>query len=142
MSNTRKTTATTKRSGTRKPAATRRNSKLPEEAVEQLDGFTPVRITTTEKDEEQEEERIDLFFIDDKGYSVLKNIGPNVGLRYLRQVRDFGANLATINLFEAVVGDDAYDALESCKDVTRKQIDEIIGFVVLLATGAVDPGKL
>ncbi|WP_020135045.1 hypothetical protein [Streptomyces sp. 351MFTsu5.1] len=119
-STTRQTTAARKRAAA-KPTST-------EDALD----FEPLRIAAND---DVVEERVPLFYVGDDPYTIPKSIPPGVALQYLREAREHGRDLATAPLLTAVLGEDAYMALEQSKALTEDQMEWIINKVLDLALG-------
>lgn len=75
-----------------------------------------------------EDERIELFRMSDDPadiFYVPKKVGPNVTLRYLRDVRQSGPEYAMAGLLERVLGADAMEALADDEDLTDEDMERI-----------------
>lgn len=88
----------------------------------------------TTQTEPAAEERIPLFSIDGKEYTIPKVVDAAFALRAMRTVRDKGELFAAAEIFEQVVGTEAYDALCNFKGLKGSQlkqlIDEVVGYVM------------
>lgn len=94
--------------------------------------FEPIRIAA---DDEVEEERVTLFYIGDTEYTIPKEIPPGVALQYLRTAAEVGEQFAAPTLLTRVLGEEAYEALESSKALKDDQLQQIIQIVVDLSLG-------
>jgi hypothetical protein len=113
-------------------AARKRAVPAPVNGTGDLDGFEPIRIPANE---DVVEERVPLFFIGDKEFSIPKTIPPGVALEFMREARTHGRDLATAPLLTRVLGEDAYEALEQSKALTEDQLEWIVDKVLDLALG-------
>ncbi|MEU1088968.1 hypothetical protein ABZ401_19395 [Streptomyces sp. NPDC005892] len=96
--------------------------------------FEPVRLTSKPADVD----RIVLFYVDDTEYSIPQHVGRNHGLRYLRTMRRQGEALAAQELLEVLIGEDGYQALMDCDDLTDEQLDQIMNRLRDMALGEVE----
>ncbi|WP_225825593.1 hypothetical protein [Streptomyces naphthomycinicus] len=112
-------------------AARKRSAAKPTGTAAALD-FEPVRIAA---DDDVEEERLPLFYIGDTEYTIPKDIPPGVALQYLRTAGEMGEQLAAPVLLTRVLGQHAYEALESSRALTDDQLQQIIQIVVDLSLG-------
>lgn len=74
-------------------------------------------------------DRIELFAINGKSYSIPKRPGPNVTIRYLRDVRRHGKEHAIAGLMEAMLGTEGMDALADYEDLTDEEMDSVMDAV-------------
>lgn len=122
-----------------------RGRRRPQRGREQfsLDSYQAPRISTKKPEGERPEpvKRVDLFSIDDETWTVPVKLPPAVGLRYLRTVRDRGADAAAAELLTEAVGADAFDALAECDEMNEDDMSAIIDIVMRISLGSVDPGK-
>ncbi|MDH6448176.1 hypothetical protein M2155_000584 [Streptomyces sp. SAI-119] len=119
-------------STTRQSAAARKRAAAKPTSTEDALDFEPLRIAANE---DHVEERVPLFYIGDDEYTIPKSIPPGVALQYLREAREHGRDLATAPLLTAVLGEDAYRALEESKALDEDQMEWIINKVLDLALG-------
>jgi len=120
-STTRQTTAARKRAAAKPVNGT----------ADDLD-FEPLRI---EADDEVVEERVTLFYIGERPYTIPKVMPPGVALQFMREARDHGRDIATAPLLSRVLGEDAYEALEQSRALTEDQMEWIVDKVLDLALG-------
>jgi hypothetical protein len=99
--------------------------------------FEPPRLTTST----EPPDRVTLFYIDDREYSVTLKPGVNVGLRYLHLVRTVGENQAMDYLLEKLLGSEGYQALMDYDDLTSEQFQQICEVASKLTLGALEPPK-
>ncbi|MGR4847913.1 hypothetical protein [Streptomyces sp. LARHCF252] len=95
------------------------------------DSIQPVEIGKNKVDAE----RVPLFIIEGVTYSVLKKPRPNIGLRYMRVLKEEGQEIAVAGLLEAMLGKEAFVALTECEDLTEEEFEEIMNLVQKLALG-------
>lgn len=119
-------------STTRQSAAARKRAAAKPTTTEDALDFEPLRIAAND---DYVEERVPLFYIGDDEYTIPKAIAPGVALKYLREAREHGRDLATAPLLGAVLGEDAYEALEESKALDEDQMEWIINKVLDLALG-------
>ena len=122
---------------TRQTAAARKRPAAKPTVDDGLD-FEPIRIAA---DDEVEEERVPLFYIGNKPYTIPKTIPKGVALQYLRQASTMGHELATAPLLIRVLGEDAYMALEESKALTGPQLEQIVDIIVKQALGEQEAEK-
>ncbi|TXJ78633.1 hypothetical protein E2C11_16635 [Streptomyces lavendulae] len=94
--------------------------------------FEPIRIAA---DDEIPDERVPLFYIGDTEYTIPKDIPPGVALQYLRTAGERGEQFAAPILLRRVLGEEAYEALETSRALTDDQLRQIIDIVVNLSLG-------
>lgn len=73
-----------------------------------------------------EPERIKLFELNGRVYSIPKRPGPNVSVRYLRDTRRHGREHAIAGLMEAMLGAEGMDALADYDDLTEAELDAVM----------------
>jgi hypothetical protein len=88
-----------------------------------------------------EPERIELFSINGRAYSIPKRPGPNVAVRYLRDVRRNGREYAVAGLMEAMLGREGLDALADYEDLTDAELDSVMTAVERHVLGPLERGK-
>jgi hypothetical protein len=71
----------------------------------------------------------DIFYIPSK-------IGPNVSIKYLRDVKKHGETYALAALMERVLGEEAMDALSEYEDLTEEEMDRIGKIIEKYVMGA------
>jgi|SRR5690554_4039081 len=102
----------------------------------------PPRINTSERrNEAQEVDRIEVFEIDGRKYTMPAKLSPAAGMRYLRNLRDRGRDYAEAQLLTEALGSEAVDALAECDEITHDEMATILAIVMRIALGAADPGK-
>ena len=80
-------------------------------------------------------ERVALFIIDDVEYTVLKKPRPNIGLKYMRVLKEQGQEIAIAGLLEDMLGREGYVALTECEDLTEEEFEAVMALVQKLALG-------
>lgn len=73
----------------------------------------------------EEAERVDIFEVDGKTYSVAKVARADLGLEYLDRVETDGPDVAQAWLIRTTVGDEGFDALRKVKGLEQKDWDAI-----------------
>lgn len=71
------------------------------------------------------DDREPLFSIGGQEYTIPRVVPTNVGLKAMRQVADLGEVAGTHWLLVYLLGQDAWDALEGCEDLTREDLQAI-----------------
>ena len=71
----------------------------------------------------RDEEKIPFFEIDDVVYYVPKQIPQNIAIKALEVFRDEGELAIASWLCQEVLGDDAYEALRDCEDITPQDLE-------------------
>jgi hypothetical protein len=105
------------------------------------DNYDPPKISTAKKRTDSAQ-RVPLFYIDGKEYSVPVNLPPALGLRYMRRVRDGASHVeAAMFLFMEAIGEDALNALCECEEVDRNAMEKIVERVLEIALGGAPQGK-
>ncbi|MGY6019596.1 hypothetical protein [Streptomyces spinosirectus] len=127
MAPTTKSTSRTRQSAaarTRKRAAAKPTPLVDEE-------FELVELSS----EIPEEERVPLFAIDGKVYTVPKFVPQGIALEFLRLNRQHGEQTAAVRLLERMLGPEAYEALEQCPTLDDVKMQKIIDMSQKLAFG-------
>lgn len=99
--------------------------------------YVYMQINTESEEEQPEGERIIIFKIDDREYTIPDPIPAFYVARYLKRLRvmdDFTASQQTI---DEVMGQDALDALATCEQMTPQQLKAILEFVAEKLIGTV-----
>lgn len=123
--------ASTTPARTRQTTAARRAAAKPTSVAAALD-FEPIRI---DSDEDIPDERVTLFYIGDTEYTIPKTIPSGVALQYLRLAGERGEQFAAPMLLTRVLGEEAYEALETSRALKDEQLQQIIDIVVSLSLG-------
>jgi hypothetical protein len=74
---------------------------------------------------EPDVERVPVFSIDGKAYTMPAEVKPHVGLRYLWMLKQDGADYAGAWLMEQVLGADGFKALAEYEPLTKQQFEDI-----------------
>lgn len=82
-----------------------------------------------------EEERVPLFSIDGKAYTVPKFVPQGISLEFVRLGREYGESVAAVRLLERMLGPDAYAALEQCPTLDEPKMQKIIDMAQKIAFG-------
>lgn len=90
---------------------------------------------------DRKEERVVLFEIDDKQYSIAKSVAPNVALRYLHIGRKQGLEAQVDYMLGVLLGEDGHEALMNFEDLTEKDLLDVIKACQKVMTGAVEAPK-
>lgn len=103
--------------------------------------FEPIRFVTKRPEDREPVERVVLFSLDDQDYMIPKKFPVNLGLKVIRTMRRQGQEIAMAELLEAVIGEDAYEALVNYPDITNDDIARLMEIVQSLALGSLDGPK-
>lgn len=95
--------------------------------------ITPVRIDPEAKP--REIERIPLFYIGEKEYTIPAELSPNDALIALRMARTRGTVIAQSWMAEKGIGEEGMDDLIACDAITREQVKEILDNVQKMYLG-------
>lgn len=99
--------------------------------------ITPVHLPAP-SEEAAQVEKVTLFTIGDTEYQVPKTPGMGVGLRYLRNLRAKGEDVAVAELMVEMLGEDGFDALCDYPDLTPQQFEAVGKTVQKLAMAGVE----
>ncbi len=87
---------------------------------------------------EAEIEQVPIFSIDGKVFTISAKPRANVGLKYLRDIRDADPIVAKANMMVAMMGEEAYNALCDFDGLTPDQLSAIENEITEKALGAVE----
>jgi hypothetical protein len=82
-----------------------------------------------------------LFYIDDTEYSVEVHPSPARSLKYLKMLRDEGADIATQYMLESLLGDEGYQALMEYEDLTEEQFEQVVTAASKIMLGSFEGPK-
>jgi hypothetical protein len=100
-----------------------------------VEEFDPVRIATTEAGPDIE--KVHLFSIDDDDYYIPHEVPPQVTIRLLRELAEgVSHETAVARAMRDVLGADAMDALADTPDITKGQMDKIMGVLERMVLAA------
>jgi hypothetical protein len=83
------------------------------------------------------EQRVPLFFIDDKAYTVPRFPNPAVGLRYLKILHEESEGEAVYYLLQNMLGEEGYDALMEYSEANKlspEQFEAVVAKALRIAT--------
>jgi hypothetical protein len=102
----------------------------------------PIRLIP-EDGEHAEKDRIPLFELDDKEYSMPGEVKPYVAIRYLWMIRQDGPEYAAAWLMEEMMGTEGFEALAGYEDLKRQDFKAIMNRIREHAMGLIedDEGK-
>lgn len=84
-------------------------------------------------------ERVTLFTIDDKAYTVPAKPGANVTLKFLDELRRTGNEMfAALSLMQSMLGKEAYEEFLDWDDMSDDVMTEVLEQVVQLALAKVE----
>lgn len=120
----------------RRPARTPPTSPAPVEETPES-GFEVLRLTTRSTPEE----RVPLFYIDDREYTIPKRPRMNVALQFMHLARERNDSAAMDYLLEKLLGEEGYKALRDYDDLTSEQFQQITDVATRLTLGALELPK-
>jgi hypothetical protein len=120
---------------TAKTPAARRPARKPAPAA---DTYEPVHLP---EETEVPEERVPLFYIGDREYSVVKRPGVNIALQYLHLTRTKGETIAQDFLLEELLGVEGYEALRNYNALKPEQFERIVEVANELTMGSLEAPK-
>jgi hypothetical protein len=84
-----------------------------------------IEIKSTGQAKDWRADREPLFSIDGVEFTVPRQVPTNVGLKAMRRVAELGEAAGTQWLMVFILGQDGWDALEKCDDLTRGDLEAI-----------------
>jgi hypothetical protein len=90
---------------------------------------------------EAQDERVELFSIDGKAYSISTKPRVNVALKYLRVAKNQGPDIATAYMLEQLLGEEGFEALTEYEDLTVEQFTQIVAIAQEALMGSLDDPK-
>lgn len=100
----------------------------------------PIELETSATEREPEE-RVRVFSIDGKWYTIPAKIAPGVTLTYLRKIVDDGENNAAAWLMLETLGRKAFMALETWPDLTPEIFESVMERVKDVTMGGMENPK-
>lgn len=88
-----------------------------------------------------EAEQIELFSIDGKSYTIPNKPRLNVALKTLKLVRTQGEEAASAFMLEAVIGEEAFEALTEYDDLDAETFQQIILAAQKIVFGGLEAPK-
>lgn len=104
----------------------RENGPLSEPLPDETDS---VDTSGTPEDDGVRGDRLVLFELNGREYTVPKRIGPNVALGYMRDIRRHGKEHAIAGIMEALLGREALDALADYEDLSEEELEQVMAAV-------------
>lgn len=105
----------------------------------EFDPDNPIVLVPRSEEEKATLERVVLFTLGDKQYSIPKVVRPNVAMGYLYLSRTRGIAAAENWLGESLLGAEAFEALIGFDDLTQDQSNEIFRRAREVVFGKYDP---
>lgn len=102
------------------------------------DGFEPVRIAERTEEERAHDKRVVLFYIGDTAYDMPDRPRVNLAIRYLRDVREVGEEVAQANMMIDLIGEEGFDALCNADDILPEQFEQITNIASAKTLGALE----
>lgn len=84
---------------------------------------------------------VPLFVLDGKTYSIPAKPKANITLKYLKQVRTVGEDVAAGELLEGLLGTDGYEALMNHDDLTMEQFQQVMLAAQQHVLGAIEEAQ-
>jgi hypothetical protein len=100
---------------------------LPDAAREIL--AKPIEPVVIGKRARSDEELVTIFHLDGKDYKIPAKPGPAIMIKYMRDARKIGEAQAGFNVLNAMLGDEALEALAESDDVTEADLNRIYEIV-------------
>jgi hypothetical protein len=89
----------------------------------------------------EEVEQVELFSIDGKSYTIANKPRLNVALKSLKLARKDGEEAAAAYMLEAVLGEEAFDALTEYEDLTPETFTAIFQAAQKVVFGGLEGPK-
>ncbi len=110
---------------------------------EHVDYFEPevasiVRLKTKPPEREK---RIVVFYVDDVPYSIPAKPGAEIGLAYLKMVKERGQEAGIAYMLETMLGEDGYDALMNYKGLEIEDLSKVVQKIREVTMGALELPK-
>lgn len=81
------------------------------------------------EDAANEIETVELFKLDDKVYSVPKEVSAGVSLEYLERQSEEGPDAAIYFIMKKLLGEEAFNALKSHPNLKKDQLEQVMAAV-------------
>ncbi len=78
------------------------------------------------EDAETEPDLVEVFRLDGHPYFVDRTRGAGVALRFLKEIKTKGENVAVATMLTEMLGDEAYDALANFPGVTSGHLGQVL----------------
>lgn len=98
-------------------------------------------INFDEREPETDEERIVVFHMHGKDYSVPKSPRMNLGLKFSLESKKYGSAVAVASLLEAMLGEEGFEALMSFDGMTAEDLEVITEICSRAAMGKLEAQK-
>lgn len=92
-------------------------------------GLDVLRLKTTPKDQRKPVEREPLFYIDDREFTIPREVPPHIAMKYLRDLRDQPMEVALARLLDGLLGRAAVDALADHEELTKEDLEQLMVLV-------------
>lgn len=109
-------------------------SELPDPNAE----FEPIRIVSRTEEERAQDDRVVLFYLGDKEYTIPAKPRTNVAIKYLRDIRSEGDEIAQANMLVGLLGEEGFDALCDAEDILPEQFEAIVSIAAAKTLGALE----
>lgn len=86
------------------------------------------------------EDRVPLFSIDGKEYSIPAKPRPSIELKFLYLLKQEGPEMATAIFLSDLLGDEGFEALTNYEDLTKEQFEQVVEIAKQTALGGLEPG--
>lgn len=88
-----------------------------------------------------ETETVPLFVLDGKTYTIPAKPKANITLKYLRNIRTMGEDIAAGELLEGLLGSEGYEALMNHDDLTMDQFQQVMLAAQKHVLGAIEEAQ-
>lgn len=124
-------------------SAARRSASVKRAEVEALlnQDIQTKPINFDEREPEENEERIVVFHLNGKDYSVPKAPRMNLGLKFSLESKKYGSAVAVASLLEAMLGEEGFEALMSFDGMTAEDLEFITEICSRAAMGKLEAQK-
>lgn len=85
----------------------------------------PIRIPAAGQTQQVPVGRVPLFYIGDTEHTIPVDVPGSLSLQALEQVAEHGEAIGTRWLMIQVLGDESYQALVNCKEITKYEMAQI-----------------
>jgi hypothetical protein len=98
-------------------------------------------IALTSSKSAKEVEQIELFSLDGVSYTIPNKARVNVGLRFMKIMRDEGEQAASAWLLEELIGKEGFEALMNFEDLTPEALTTITEAAAKVVLGELETPK-
>lgn len=92
------------------------------------------------EDADTEPDPVEVFRLNGKPYYVDRTRGAGVAMRFLKEIKTKGENVAVATMLVEMLGDEAYDALANFPGVTNKHLAQVVMTINKILLGDEESG--